>query len=434
MGRKVLVNSDFGLSREQRDALIVETPPKGIPSANSFQEFVEEASHCADDPLHSVVHTSPINQETMMISASKVEKKWKSEKPRDIDDVTLCTQLDHSRLPMLRGQCRAWNGPISAAVYQPLIKNMDAQNDANILAITDEIEELFQESENRADGCILDIVFLVEMRYEDEAWAYPYNSNRNHAIARAQTRLVFLLDVDFLPNYDLHDALTHEDTWESILEATHKQRKVFVVPAFETNQSLKIEDGISMASEAASASKHNLKAMFDRGDIVQFAPFFKRGHGATNYTLWFSSSNEPYRIIPEVGYEPFIILSRVHVPWFDERFRGYGWDKITHIYHLNRTGFRFEPIMDGWVCHRPHKPSAAYSKTFTGPAYTTKHKPTEELKKLDVIAKEFMLSIRKKLYPARGVTALESCRPLELLTSDYEEADSEPPQDKIRNT
>ena len=396
---------------------------KGVPSPEAFSAFVQQASRCANTPLHSVIYTSPVNGKTTRISGSKVEWQWNSVKPRTIDDLTLCTQLDRSRLSMLRGQCKAWSGPLSAVVYQPLIRNMDEKNEELLESIKDEIQSLFDEAE-RGDGCTLDIVLLSELRYEEEAWAYPYNSNRNHAIARARTRLIFLLDVDFLPNRALRESVTSQENWESLLEATHKKRKVIVVPAFETDPTLKIEDGIQVAVQASTASKIELQNMFDKGDIVQFAPFFKRGHGATNYTRWFSS-DVPYRVVPEVGYEPFIILSRIHVPWFDERFRGYGWDKITHIYQLNKTGSRFETLPNGWVCHRPHNPSTAYSKTFTGPAYTSKHKPTDELKKLDIIAKEFMLAIRKKLYPSRGITALESCRPLHLLNSVEKENGSE---------
>lgn len=34
------------------------------------------------------------------------------------------------------------------------------------------------------------------------------------------------------------------------------------------------------------------------------------------------------------GYEPYILVLREHVPWYDERFRGYGRDKIVHLMHL----------------------------------------------------------------------------------------------------
>ena len=34
------------------------------------------------------------------------------------------------------------------------------------------------------------------------------------------------------------------------------------------------------------------------------------------------------------GYEPYIIVSRRFVPWYDERFRGYRKNKVQHLLHL----------------------------------------------------------------------------------------------------
>ena len=52
---------------------------------------------------------------------------------------------------------------------------------------------------------------------------------------------------------------------------------------------------------------------------------------STNYKKWFSSP-EPYPIRFKSGYEPYVLVARKIMPWYDERFRGYGWDKvrITH--------------------------------------------------------------------------------------------------------
>ena len=34
------------------------------------------------------------------------------------------------------------------------------------------------------------------------------------------------------------------------------------------------------------------------------------------------------------NFEPYVLVSRHWVPWYDERFRGYGHNKIQHIMHL----------------------------------------------------------------------------------------------------
>jgi len=48
---------------------------------------------------------------------------------------------------------------------------------------------------------------------------------------------------------------------------------------------------------------------------------------STNYKKWFSSA-EPYAIKFKSGYEPYVLVARKIMPWYDERFRGYGWDKV----------------------------------------------------------------------------------------------------------
>ena len=68
--------------------------------------------------------------------------------------------------------------------------------------------------------------------------------------------------------------------------------------------------------------------MFEARQIIQFAEFYPVGHRATNYKKFFES-DVPYPIKFKSGYEPYVLVSRKHMPWYDERFRGYGWDKVS---------------------------------------------------------------------------------------------------------
>lgn len=61
--------------------------------------------------------------------------------------------------------------------------------------------------------------------------------------------------------------------------------------------------------------------------MIQFAEFYPVGHRSTNYKKWFAAG-EPYPIKFKSGYEPYVLVSRALMPWYDERFRGYGWDKV----------------------------------------------------------------------------------------------------------
>ena len=77
-----------------------------------------------------------------------------------------------------------------------------------------------------------------------------------------------------------------------------------------------------------TGTKQDLKALFDARKLIQFAEFYPVGHRSTNYKKFFESS-VPYPIKFKSGYEPYVLVSRKHMPWYDERFRGYGWDKVT---------------------------------------------------------------------------------------------------------
>ena len=57
------------------------------------------------------------------------------------------------------------------------------------------------------------------------------------------------------------------------------------------------------------------------------------------------------------------------------------------IYQMDAMNFHFVAHPNAWVVHRPHPPSSGYNHTFTGEAYSLKHKPTDHLWKMERIAK-----------------------------------------------
>ena len=58
------------------------------------------------------------------------------------------------------------------------------------------------------------------------------------------------------------------------------------------------------------------------------------------------------------GYEPYIISARKNVPWYDERFRGHGRDRIVQT--LNMAGFvSFAVHPTAYVVQQPHPLTAS---------------------------------------------------------------------------
>jgi len=70
---------------------------------------------------------------------------------------------------------------------------------------------------------------------------------------------------------------------------------------------------------------------------------------------------EPYLIMrwcPRTGH-PGASQRRPIPPYFDERFTGYGEDKISWLHHLRKRGYRFYILPEGFAVHHPHPWSGA---------------------------------------------------------------------------
>lgn len=330
----------------------------------------------------------------------------------------------------------------------------------------------------------MDITLVTEHLSPDLlASSYPYNALRNQAVARSHTRLVMPVDVDYLLSQGMRNRLLAEPGWSALLRDTHINKDIVVVPSFETKDTLPIELGRAMALRAVqSPTKGSLREVFMKTFITRSASYFdeRRDHQspttAYDYLKWFLA-DRPYVVkFGDLGYEPIIIMARVHVPWFDERFRGYGWDKFAHMYHLThrggdggsnsssnkRGGFNLVAHPSAFAIHRPHAPSASYNAAFTisklasfddvetssddiinnnnnpfssgdtnngnADTYPTlesimnaKNKeeviitPNVQLKRQEMMAREVMYDVDNGMYPERGVSALAGCRADDML-------------------
>ena len=96
-----------------------------------------------------------------------------------------------------------------------------------------------------------------------------------------------------------------------------------------------------------AGTKDQLKGMFDARNVIQFAEFYPVGHRSTNYHKFFNVT-EPYAIRFKSGYEPYVLVARKLVPWYDERFRGYGWDKVR-LHHVNFDDKFVAPLCAAWL-------------------------------------------------------------------------------------
>lgn len=105
-----------------------------------------------------------------------------------------------------------------------------------------------------------------------------------------------------------------------------------------------------------AAGKEEMKVLYHKGEIDQFnghdAPW---GHNPTNTSRWIDLTQPLlYRAAYEPKYEPFVLLSRQLAPWADERFVGYGGNKIAYMNQLHGLNFTFHVHPYGYAIHVPH--------------------------------------------------------------------------------
>ncbi|KAL5007500.1 hypothetical protein ScPMuIL_016306 [Solemya velum] len=244
-------------------------------------------------------------------------------------DVTMVATLSMDRLQMLETICRHWEGPISLALY---MSDAEAQQ---FLRYALGSETLMSRKN-----------IGYHIVYKDGQY-YPINYLRNVALENVQTPYVFMSDIDFLPMYGLYEYLKKAASMMDIVA----KKKALIVPAFET-QRYRI---------TFPKSKAGLLSMLDMGDLFTFRyHVWPKGHAPTNYAKW-RTATTPYTVEWELDFEPYVVVSR-DVPLYDQRFVGFGWNKVSHIMELDVQGYEFEVLPNAYIIHMPHAPSFDIAK------------------------------------------------------------------------
>ena len=76
-------------------------------------------------------------------------------------------------------------------------------------------------------------------------------------------QVLLLLDADFIASAGLHEFLTQSDKAADLMEDLVDNRRVIVLPAFETEASLGVEAGGEMALKAQGSESPLLQCFYD---------------------------------------------------------------------------------------------------------------------------------------------------------------------------
>nr|XP_006129820.2 beta-1,4-glucuronyltransferase 1 [Pelodiscus sinensis] len=175
--------------------------------------------------------------------------------------------------------------------------------------------------------------------------SYPNNLLRNVARGAATGHYTLVLDVDMLPSEGLREAFL-------ALAATlgaEGPPGVFVVPAFEIRHTRRLP-----------GAKTELLQLYQVGEI---RPFYEelcpRCQAPTNYSRWLnlplgSPLNTAYAVEWRDPWEPFYISAN-SVPPYDERFKQYGFNRISQACELHVAGYSFSVLNNAFLVHKGFK-------------------------------------------------------------------------------
>lgn len=368
--------------------------PGGLDHNNTSASMVEETKHSTEKEgkpttKHAGVYASLQNNSQLLPSPNLKgvggsmgrtllnvhEFLNMSQCPGSVETIstTLLIQCSLDRLWILQEEtCRRWRDPIVVVVY---LKSREYSFD-----------------ELNASCPQLTVVPFVAANSEQE-WHYPVNHLRNLGLDVVQTSHVLVIDADFVPSEDL------QQTIRDVLENRRRQRNVaesqiapenrdaIVIPAFERVEDCSKNDCNTFLRSNSSFLPHNMDELQDCVKSRSCAVFQSKnnweGHYSTQSHVWLRgdfyegnvtlvdhSLSKIIRRVPcfdSLRYEPYVVIrwcpstadQKPVAPYYDERFYGYGKNKIQLISHLRFLGYQFSILPGGFIVHNPHQESDA---------------------------------------------------------------------------
>jgi hypothetical protein len=348
---------------------------KSMPSSNATAPLANDSEKTAGD-LKSVQRTLE-NTDTIP-SQSSCPATLSAEETR----TTLVIQSTLERLWILVETCKRWKSPIVVAVHLP---HDTPDNHPSIVTAKEKCSEL--------------TIVPYRATREEQEWDYPINRLRNMALDAVRTSHVLTVDMDFIPSMFL-DEMIRSTVLEQQALIGYSDREAMIVPAFErlppepcskeNDCSVHLKTNSSFIPQTLTELRSC--AMKKECSVFQLSNNWE-GHYSTRSESWLKgdwyeaevgnvTNNVTRRATPPkrirtikcfdtLRYEPYVVLRWCPVsnnstdhkapvsPYYDERFYGYGKNKIELISHLRFMGYHFSVLPIGFIIHNPHFESVA---------------------------------------------------------------------------
>lgn len=189
---------------------------------------------------------------------------------------------------------------------------------------------------------------------------FPNNLLRNVARRNCLTEYIFVIDIDLLPSNNLHQDFLIFAKENHLFDEEGDKKKVFVVPSFEAHSSLSAAVIPKSKPELLNALKSHIIRPF-------YFQICWKCQKYTDYEAWEKESYSPKLAVAfEVSWhdpwEPFYI-SHNSVPMYDERFRQYGFNRISQVCELYVSGHKFSVLNNAFLVHKGMKEADLFHKT-----------------------------------------------------------------------
>lgn len=308
--------------------------------------------------------------------------------------VSLVIQCSLDRIWLLSETCARWSDPIVLVVYLPSETVLDPSDRTTSI---NSIAEIMVECPQMT---VLPHVHGTKEK-KGEPSTYPVNVMRNKGLDAVTTSHVLIMDVDLIPSADLSHVVKDNvmDQISSIEQSSGEKAEeipvnAIVVPAFERKVDPPCHDIESCRSYMQEDTKflpllfNDLRECINEEDCIVFQSDMNwEGHHTTESKKWLkkqwyegpSSEDEDgekkirtirqIKCFDSLRYEPYIVIpwcpstksshpQQPLTPYYDERFYGYGKNKIQHISHLRFRGVPFFVLPQSFVVHHPHPESS----------------------------------------------------------------------------
>ncbi|KAA8494156.1 Glycosyltransferase-like protein gnt14 [Porphyridium purpureum] len=250
--------------------------------------------------------------------------------PAASDQLTLAVALSADRISRLVRVAELYpDSPISAAVH------VNSEEDVALVL-----------QHWRAHAALhrhVNLTIAYEKAYAKRG-AFPINLLRNVALENVHTEFVSLIDVDLLPSSDhfrclgpvLAEMLSPPEG-----KGDNQTVRALVLPVF-------------MVDVGVAVPRH-------KDELVQLlhaeksCPYCIVSQKGTKFERWYAAwEAQELRITDQ--YEPYVIMRTRDFFPFDERFVGYGFNKVQWVWAAARAGkrLRLYQLPDTWLVHMNH--------------------------------------------------------------------------------